>query len=414
MKDNRSYVFYFPYKLIGGVSNLFLKCFHILNSNYQDVYLVDFKDGYMAKNQQDKFKDKLIDVEKLKKFNNKSTFIFQSIAPWNIKNYKSFNNEDNVLFWNLHPYNLFPYLLTDRDSFFKKYISRLIKPFAYFRKKKIRNFVKLMIENKSIYFMDDENKRKTEEFLELKISDEFILPLFVDQSNLRISSKEINTISKIGYLGRLVDFKVFPLIQILNRFEKLEKGYQFYIIGNGPMEDQLKKITKNFKFLKVIFHDEIDIKNNDSILYDIDLFFSMGLSLVEIASRGIPVIPMDYSYKNVDDLIKLNYLRDIENFNLAEELLNVNQFEEICTLKKRITDLELNYSAYCKESKDWAEKYFSASNWTNKFLKIMSKSTMKIKDIRKNNFHKPDLISYVFKSLVISFKKNETSYFNNL
>ena len=116
-----------------------------------------------------------------------------------------------------------------------------------------------MIENKSIYFMDDENKRKTEEFLELKISDEFILPLFVDQSNLRISSKEINTISKIGYLGRLVDFKVFPLIQILNRFEKLEKGYQFYIIGNGPMEDQLKKITKKFKFLKVIFHDEIDI-----------------------------------------------------------------------------------------------------------------------------------------------------------
>ena len=49
MSKIQNIVFYFPYKAAGGVSELFLNVSEILVNKY-NVFIIDFGDGYMAKN----------------------------------------------------------------------------------------------------------------------------------------------------------------------------------------------------------------------------------------------------------------------------------------------------------------------------------------------------------------------------
>ena len=412
MKFQNPVIFYFPYKSYGGVSDLFFQCFSNLIKNGNESYVCDFIDGDISKRISSNLKNKIIDVENMKLPLKNSIYIFQSMMPWNLRDYESFNDEDKLIYWNLHPYNLYPLITSGRGNLIRRTFSKIVNVFSYYRLKKIKKFTEMMIQKESLYFMDYENKMKTEQMLGINISDKYILPLFLEEKASTIKKINSKKISKIGYLGRLVDFKVYPLLQILNRLENLKRNYEFYIIGDGPMEEYLRSLS--YQYLKIKFINYIDLNKDDSVIYEVDLFFAMGLSMMEIASRGIPVIPMDYSYKKMNRLIKLKSLSDIHSFNLAEELVNENQFESKCSLGLKIDKIEKNYLEYSHMSKEWVSKNYSLNNWMENFQKAIKSSKVKFKDIKNNGFHKPDLISLIFKSTVMLFKNNKLSYFKSL
>ena len=91
--------------------------------------------------------------------------------------------------------------------------------------------------------MDHENKSKTEIFNNISINDQLILPIFIDKEPLK-KIKIPSKIKSIGYIGRLVDFKIYPLLQIIVRLDKLGRKFTFHIIGEGPMKNVLIQKSK--------------------------------------------------------------------------------------------------------------------------------------------------------------------------
>ena len=103
-------IFYFPFEnKAGGVNILFLRLseYLALNTNHP-IYISDYKDGYMAKNNRCK-KVKLLPInsDRLRKTPKNSLIVLQSTPSWHISFLKGLDirGETRILFWNLHPYN---------------------------------------------------------------------------------------------------------------------------------------------------------------------------------------------------------------------------------------------------------------------------------------------------------------------
>ena len=216
--------------------------------------------------------------------------------PWNLKDIKKFSENTRFIFRNLHPYNL---SVSNQGSIFKKNIFIFFKTFSYFRIKKIKKLVEYLSKKNSIFFMDNENKIKTEEFLNIKIPNHLYLPIFIKTNFPKREIAKNKRILKLGYLGRLVDFKTNTLIHLIQRLDKLDRYFEFHIIGDGKSKKELIEIQNKLKNLKLIFHGEKNIEINDQILFEIDLFFAMGHSILELTARSIPVILMNYSYTKI-------------------------------------------------------------------------------------------------------------------
>ena len=118
----------------------------------------------------------------------------------------------------------------------------------------------------------------------------------------------------------------------------MDRYFEFHIIGDGKSKKELIEIQNKLKNLKLIFHGEKNIEINDQILFEIDLFFAMGHSILELTARSIPVILMNYSYTKIKRHIKFYWAHEVNNHNLAEEIKYDYHFEELCSLKEKIND----------------------------------------------------------------------------
>lgn len=403
--NNSKILLYFPFKGIGGVSRVFLNIQKLFKK--ENIKLVDFEDGYMAKNTNDL--QSLVNVKTVKNYPNNAIVLFQSFLMWNLSDFKKFPEEAKLIFWNLHPLNLYPYLVSDHGSKIKKVAHKLFSPLSFLRRKKVKDLVKYLIDKRSIFFMDYENKTQTENFIGHSIPNDLYLPLFV-KTNFPIrkiaSSKEL---LKLGYFGRLVDFKVYPLLEIIKRIDKFNKKFEFHIIGEGDSKHHLFELQKQLLNVELIFHTEVDLETQDQLLFDIDLFFAMGHSLLEIAARSIPVIAMNFSYHPLERLTKYDWAYKIENYNLAEEIKETKHIESKCSLEKMFIELESEYEYHSNKTYEWVDQNFSEEFFKVKFEKIVSNAQATFGDIKKSKLNKVDIISFIFKGL--RNKKQSKSYF---
>ena len=127
MKKIENIIFYFPYKGIGGVSDLFIKLSELLSDKY-NTYLIDYDDGAMSTNNK---KSSLLSVNSSKPFPKNSIVVFQSLLPWNIINHENFDDSIKVLFWNLHPYNLYPFMFSVHGNNLKKTVAKSFNFLSY-------------------------------------------------------------------------------------------------------------------------------------------------------------------------------------------------------------------------------------------------------------------------------------------
>ena len=83
----KSITFFFPYYELSGVPVLFLNLAEFISSHFNyDVYIIDYKDGYMARNREKKSKVKLIEFENGNFISISDTIlVMQAILPYAIR-----------------------------------------------------------------------------------------------------------------------------------------------------------------------------------------------------------------------------------------------------------------------------------------------------------------------------------------
>ena len=193
----------------------------------------------------------------------------------------------------------------------KKYINKVINSIKDF------NYFIVVSENlKKIY----ENKIGKTKCL--------YIPNVIDklpQKRSALTNKNIITIGRLSPEKGQKD--LIDVFKIVNK--ELSKT-KLYIVGDGPLKEELKKYTQKLELTdKIVFTGFLDDKEKEKYIFDSSLFVlpsyteSFGLVLIEAMSYGLPCIAFDSS-NGAKELLKNNVgilIKDRNKENMAKEII---------------------------------------------------------------------------------------------
>lgn len=394
--------FFFPYRGVGGVPVLFLRLAnHLSNINLYNISLIDYTDGYMAKNY-----DKSKDVELVKyetnemiNFKDNDIVVFQSMPLWGMPSNLNFSKKTKLIYWNLHPYNMFGYASGISKYFKNRFIQNIVtigfRYFIYFYDKKA---VQIFNDKKSIYFMDSENYIKTKELLDIEISNPLYLPLVIDDiDNIKQNYIPNHDILNCIWIGRIGDFKVYILLYTLQQLNKIAKNYRksivFNIVGTGEYLDYLHKQTNSLTHIEIKYIDYIAPQDLKEFLTDIDIGFAMGTAALDFAKYGLPTVLLDFAYEEITQDYKFDWLFNTQDFTLGRQITDILCAKNNTSLENIIVSLEDNYPKVSQKSFEYIKNNFDVTTNADKFILLIEKSNLVYDDLDKiffdmNIFHK--------------------------
>ena len=400
-------VLYFPYPSVGGVSVLFLRIAKLFSRSHR-VILMDLEDGYMAQNIPEGVEFLAHDKKELVPYN--SVIVIQGVYPSRIRNFKTFPSSCRVMFWHLHPDNYFPYLERKKNN--QKYSNLMIDITSFTRLRIGKNLIRNLLEKNALVFMDQPNVESTSNYYKLNLDIKNFLKIFTDKSIVqkRIDS-DVLGLKKLhfGWIGRLEDFKTPILLHTLDRLKTCKDlEFQFTIIGKGKDSVKFRRFSKNCSEYELNIIEEIKPEEISSYLSKFDILFAMGTSALEGAKIGIPTFLLDYSFHRIDHLYNYELLYQKQGFSLAEPITQKN-IESQCSLYKKISYILENAQEVSNNCSNYWKTNFSPIVFKEDFKVAISKSSMTVEDLTRNNYHKPDIITKILFKIKSMRKKVKTS-----
>lgn len=388
-------VFYFPYPWVGGVSVLFLRLARKLAPSVR-VYLMDLSDGYMASNLPPGCQ--FIPFDKPELIPSSAVVIFQSVPPWRIKNLEAFPRDAKVFFWNLHPYNLSPRLIQKGSRFEALWLfDSFNNALSIFRASRLKRLCLLMLSKNSLVFMDEENRKKTGEELEISLSRSY-LPITTESApNIHeLSTRSIPKEKlKVAWVGRLDDFKIPILLHTLSRLNDVTCfNIEFDVIGDGGKKNTVVERSDCLDRLKVNFKGNVNYTELDRILLQYHLVFAMGTSALDSARLGIPTVVLDYSYSEIIGYYKYRLLRTSTGYNVAEEI-SQQHMELVSSLDGMLQDIVNNYEQESKFTYSYWLSNHSPEAVSKLFLEYSSNATATFGDLVDAGLNVPDFLTKI-------------------
>jgi hypothetical protein len=200
-----------------------------------------------------------------------------------------------ILIWNMHPDNVYGLMRLGArcQKIFKslRVAVILIKLINWRVIGVIRR--KLTLPNTSVVFIDGQNKSKFRELIRLNFHDDYFpIPYSIDRDKCEIidfREKNIERELNLLVLGRLVDFKVIPLLSFLKKFNHNEIILNVTIVGDGELRSIIEKewLLPNVKIKIVGYKYGSELLN---YINTNDVAFAMGTAALDLAVRGMPVL----------------------------------------------------------------------------------------------------------------------------
>ena len=401
-------IFCFPYKGVGGVSLVFSWVSQaIARMNLAEVSIVDYRDGFMAKNQ-DKTLTTLIEYDDNSEVNlpGDAIVVFQSMTPWSIYPSLRFQPTTRIFFWNCHPFNLVPTLPGVRAKmqanmwFGKLILNTVLRGY----RNKMRRLVKQMSAKKALVFMDSTNLKATEKYLDLFLSEVPLVAIPARPATL-IRSKDVVKISENGmraaWIGRVVDFKFFILKHTLEQLDAIAPNFDFPIsmtlVGTGDYVDQLTKIVDQLQHIDVRLIDFIDPADMDRFLTEeIDVLFAMGTSALEGAKRKIPTILLDIFYQDVPHGYPFRWLYERKGLTIGDILEEHEYLDNDLSLSERLSDILVNYEVVADKCFEHFQEKHALDEVSKKLLHRLDEAEFTYRDLSEGKFSDRGIIYSMF------------------
>ena len=379
--------FFFPYRGIGGVSLLFLRIATAIRRLKPDlrITLIDYPDGYMAKN----LKDPTIALMPLKpntkiRIPSGSVVVVQSLPLWRLPPELQFAPDAKLFMWHLHPLNIAPgsYSPHQQSSGIVGQLKSMLRTTLYAAQ--TRQFARLLREadaQKSLAFMDSENL----EIAQLANNTEIPEPRFIPVPTIAQQTAPLRELKsetfRCGWVGRLEGFKLPILEYTMHRVAKFSsispKPVTFAIIGSGDGAEHLRLVAERlekenhkirFHFTGQVHHDELD----QLMFRSLDILFAMGTSALEGAKLGIPTILLDFSYEPIACDYVFRLIHQTSGFTLGRLIRNdmiVPGNTSLETIFHQIMQHPEDVSRDCRE---YFERNHAIDIVRDKFLKAIN------------------------------------------
>ncbi|TLS71842.1 glycosyltransferase family 4 protein [Aliarcobacter thereius] len=387
LQNKKDLYLFFPMKEVGGVQILFLRLSEYLaKMNLFNIYLIDYKDGYMANNY-DKNNIYLVEYNHKNNiyFKDNDIVLFQSMPLSSMPLNLVFSPKTKILFWNLHPLNFGSFSQNINNKILSNIINYILRKTFY---KNELNTIKLFNQNHAICFMDGANINSIYNIFKYKIEFPLLIPLLIQNIKkvkfIQENSESINAL----WIGRICDFKVHILIYTIKELSKIKPNSNFTIIGDGDYLNYLKNELSKIKNINIIYRKYISPNDLEKEIVNYNIGFSMGTSALDMAKHGLPTICLDAFYEKIDGYYKFKWLFERNDFTLGE-ILNNN------SLSKNIEDNNLkqiiglcidSFDEFSNKSFEYVNKNFNVDNSIESIKEFIYKSTLYYKNIPKKYF----------------------------
>jgi len=244
-----------------------------------------------------------------------------------------------------------------------------------------------IVSNKAFFFIDNLGKEAVEKKINKPISDDFLLPIpvkFNYQVKL-LNEKRSNKI-KISYVGRSVEWKIYPFIKILEDSISYfgEKTFSFHVVCDDV--NYFKKIiSKNglsLENVEIEFHENISMDNLIKLLMECDLHFAMGTSALDGAKLGIPTVVMDFMSDRFTQNYSYRWLFESKRINLGKNITKEElHFDGIHTFNEIISGL-VNKNDLGIKCRNYAEQIYNVDFIIQKLINYDSYAAFNLKNIR--------------------------------
>lgn len=388
--------FCFPHKGVGGVAILFIRVAEYLaSSGIARCYLVDYEDGYMAQNRDNNLTELVVYPKSGKVLiPSDATVIFQSMTPWSIFPNLDIHEEAKVLFWNCHPLNLIPSIprfrtLTSGNLFVGQIILHTVLISFTFRVKK---FISYLLQKKALLFMDGNNVSITANYLRIKIKNPQLLPIPAQRTSIRKWSK--NNLSdpkvfKFLWVGRIVDFKYYPLKRFLQDLSNIDLGPNFkpelIVVGCGESLGALRNDASLQTAVSVTFIDHIENHNLDSFILDnACILIGMGTSALEGAKLGVPTLLLDFSYSKISGVYKYGWVHQTASYNLGEMIVGQNNIMRLGnSLKEKVNEFQKHHEHISRLEAEYFDNNHDLGTVSRRLVASINDSNCRYGDLQK-------------------------------
>ncbi len=227
--------------------------------------------------------------------------------------------------------------------------------------------------NVSWVFVSNWIKERSEELINVKFNNYYVIPNLVDDKNFRFVPRKPEHRKKIFFLRRFdnidkyaIDINIRTIVELSKRpfFDDLE----FNIYGIGDFYNQLINPVKNFKnvhlYPQFLSHEEIaKIHQENGIALFATRYDSQGVSMCEAAMSGMVVV------SSLNDAIK-EFLPNDKNILAPTE--DYVKYADI------IERLYYNPDEFCKLSQECHDKVYSKCSFNetvNKEIELFKNNT---------------------------------------
>jgi glycosyltransferase involved in cell wall biosynthesis len=325
----KSYFLYSPPMVLGGAEILFSRLADHYAELGFDVTIFDDQSGFYKKlTKSSRLKYEIIAAEESrKKLGEHSVLITTTLLIPHLSKFFDLSSVATVVYWSIHPCHLLRSLPIINAKLFRNlFLTRLVyKIFFPLEHLAIRNLLVDGLHKNSFVCMDVENKRVNEEVFKVNLPNPKYLPIPTTEAipyHARPASNP-NAL-RIGWLGRLCDFKSHGLIRILKDLNHLVQSGQndiaeFIVAGDGPDRISIESFAKSLNF-KCSFTGNIQPHDIETTFSRVDVAFAMGTSALDLGIRSIPVCLVDAAYAPIKDEYRYRWLFETKCFNLGSIL----------------------------------------------------------------------------------------------
>lgn len=309
------FCFYSEYKdLKGGYTTLILTLITELHRQGQEVLLINYKSGLIAHElEKAGVNITIIDKDELSKVNVGQYLISSDIliVPRFYEFLKVFFDiNPKVIYYDINDFicRISEYKFGIRLSFLGK---RLVK--------------KLLFRS-SLIFMDDTGPNNLEREFGIKVKEPIFLPVPIpgEPENVYLNVKRnLDQGINIAYIGRSVDWKMYPLKKIIEDCLSVEGKINFHIVvdsisvfGNFIVPEKYENERISFQLYENLLPSEI----HAFLESNVDIYFGMGTTAIQAASIGIPTILMDFSTKPLPENYSYRWFSDTESYCLGKNI----------------------------------------------------------------------------------------------
>lgn len=407
---HKKFTFYFPYRGVGGVPVLFLRVAEKLIEMGHRCAVVDYEDGYMAKNKKEgieliKYNDSQIEIPE------ECTLIFQSDLPWGIPRQIKTHPNTTLFFWNCYPYNLIPVFPAPLSHFVSARLGlvklSLLTILAQARNHTLQ-FLKLMIQTDAIVFMDEANRQTSEYALSFSQIPRKYLPVLVTpRTSEKLKPTELISQESLtlAWIGRVADFKINSLYRVIEDVNKAQISVpvKMIIVGNGQYLEELKAFCSTQK--KIAFEFIDSLRSEDIPLFlnqRVDLLFAMGTSALEGGLSHTPTVLLDFSYAKIKSGYTYKFLNQTKDYNLGTPISSVHYLGS--NIELLLNQVLTDKDRIARECHSYVLMNHSIDTKISDFINLSQNSRLKYQDLMDESFLKKPLLYRLRAGLFKYFK----------